>query len=97
MESLRNVVLTQAAATQPVLNIQRSSNTQVVLLWPSNFTGFTLEANTNLNTNVWSVVAPAPVVSGTNKRCDQHYQRLAALLPLAPIALSASVRFLMLK
>ena len=32
----------------------------------TNFTGFTLEANTNLNTNVWSVVSPAPAVSGTN-------------------------------
>jgi hypothetical protein len=37
-----------------------------VLSWPTNFTGFTLEANTNLGSNVWSVVSPAPSVSGTN-------------------------------
>jgi hypothetical protein len=66
-ESVRNVFLTQLAATpQPVLNIQRSANTNVVLSWATNFTGFTLEANTNLNLNVWSIVSPAPAVSGTN-------------------------------
>ena len=66
-ESVRNAFLTQLAATpQPLLNIQRSANTNVVLSWATNFTGFTLEANTNLNTNVWSAVSPAPVVSGTN-------------------------------
>ena len=53
-------------AARPPLNIQRSANTNVVLSWATNFTGFTLESNTNLNTNVWSVVSPAPVVSGTN-------------------------------
>jgi len=62
-----DVVLTRLAATQqPLLNIQRSANTNVVLSWATNFTGFTLEANTNLSTNVWSGVSPAPAVSGTN-------------------------------
>ena len=37
-----------------------------MLSWATNFTGFTLEASTNLATNVWSVVSPAPSVSGTN-------------------------------
>jgi uncharacterized delta-60 repeat protein len=46
------------------LNIQRGANTNIVLSWATNFTGFTLEVSTNLNTNVWSVVSPAPVVSG---------------------------------
>jgi uncharacterized delta-60 repeat protein len=50
----------------PLLNIRHSAPTNVVLSWATNFTGFTLEANTNLNTNVWSVVSPASVVSGTN-------------------------------
>lgn len=61
-ESVWNVYLTP----QPRLNIQRSATTNVVLLWATNFPGFTLEANTNLNTNVWSTVSPAPVASGTN-------------------------------
>ncbi|MBI3850885.1 MAG: delta-60 repeat domain-containing protein [Verrucomicrobia bacterium] len=64
-ESVRNVFLT-LPPPQPLLNIQRSANTDVVLSWATNFTGFTLEANTNLTTNVWSTVTPAPSVSGTN-------------------------------
>ena len=47
------------------LNI-RIANANVVLSWATNFTGFTLEVSTNLNANVWSVVSPAPVVSGSN-------------------------------
>lgn len=62
-----DVVLTQLAAMQqPLLNIRSSGTTNVVLSWPTIFTGFTLEANPNLNTNIWAVVSPAPVVSGTN-------------------------------
>ena len=62
IESVRNVVLPPT----PLLNIQLSASTNIVLSWPTNFTGYTLEANTNLNTNVWSGVSPAPAVSGTN-------------------------------
>ena len=65
-ESVRNAFLTPRVATPPLLNIQLSANTNVVLSWATNFTGFTLEAKTNLPTNVWSVVSPAPAVSGTN-------------------------------
>jgi hypothetical protein len=66
-ESVRNVFLTPFGATpQPLLSIQRNTATNVVLTWPTNSTGFTLEANTNLNTNVWSTVSPAPSVRGTN-------------------------------
>ena len=64
-ESVRNAFLI-LSASQPRLNIQRSANTNVVLSWPTDFTGFTLESNTNLNTNIWSVVSPAPAVNGTN-------------------------------
>jgi autotransporter-associated beta strand protein len=60
-----DVVLTQLA-DWPRLKIQRSGNTNVVLLWPTNFSGFTLEANTNLNTNIWSAVSPAPIISSSN-------------------------------
>ena len=48
----------------PVLNIQLSVNTNIVLSWETIWTGFTLETSTNLDTGVWSVVSPAPVVSG---------------------------------
>jgi len=49
----------------PQLAINRSA-ANVVLSWATNDTRFTLESNTNLNANDWSVVAPAPAVSGTN-------------------------------
>lgn len=62
-----DVVLTQLTTTQrPLLKIAPANVTNVVLWWPTNFTGYTLDANTNLNTNAWSVVSPAPVVVGTN-------------------------------
>jgi fibronectin-binding autotransporter adhesin len=61
-----DVVLTQLLGP-PTLSIARSGETNVVLSWPTNFTGFTLEANTNLNASVWAVVVPASVVSGTNR------------------------------
>jgi hypothetical protein len=53
-------------APTPQLDIQRDADTNVVLLWGTNFTDFTLEASTNLNLGVWNVVSPAPDVSGTN-------------------------------
>ncbi|MDB6016630.1 MAG: hypothetical protein JWR19_1119 [Pedosphaera sp.] len=64
-ESVRNAFLI-LPASQPRLNIQRDADTNVVLSWPTDFTGFTLESNTNLNTNTWSVVPTAPAISGTN-------------------------------
>jgi autotransporter-associated beta strand protein len=60
-----DVVLTQLLGL-PILKIQRIGTTNVVLSWPTNVTGFTLEANTNLNTSIWATTAPPPVVSGTN-------------------------------
>jgi autotransporter-associated beta strand protein len=61
-----DVVLTQLLGV-PILKILQSGSANVVLSWPSNFTGFTLEANTNLNSGIWASVAPLPVVSGTNQ------------------------------
>ncbi len=61
-----DVVLTQLLGV-PTLSIGSVGPANVVLSWPSNFVGFTLEANTNLLTNVWSVVSPAPVILGTNR------------------------------
>lgn len=50
----------------PRLDIQRNGSTDVVLLWGTNFTGFNLEAKTDLNTNGWSTVSPAPAIRGSN-------------------------------
>lgn len=47
-----------------ILNIQRSA-ANIVLSWGTNFTSYTLETSTNLNTTNWSAVSPAPVVSGS--------------------------------
>ncbi len=57
--------LTLPAGIAPPLTIA-FSGVDVVLSWATNFPGFTLESKTNLNTNLWSIVSPAPVVSGTN-------------------------------
>ncbi|HOC57829.1 MAG TPA: PQQ-dependent sugar dehydrogenase [Verrucomicrobiota bacterium] len=53
-------------APPPPLDIRRNADTSVVLSWGTNFTGFTLEASTNLVTGPWDVASPAPVVHGTN-------------------------------
>jgi glucose/arabinose dehydrogenase len=50
----------------PLLGIQRDAETNVVLSWGTNFTGFTLETSTNLGLNIWSVASPAPAASGSN-------------------------------
>jgi uncharacterized delta-60 repeat protein len=79
MESVRNAFF----AARPFLNIQPSANTNIVLSWLTNFIGFTLEANTNLTTNVWNTVSPMPSVVGTNNVVtnaasgEQKYYRLS--------------------
>jgi hypothetical protein len=65
-ESITESVRTVFLPLPPQLNIKLNASANVVLSWATNFSGFTLESNTNLNTNVWSVVSPAPAVSGTN-------------------------------
>ena len=62
-----DVVLTQLTALQqPLLNLTLFGTTRAVLSWATNFPGFTLEANTNLNTAIWAVVTNVPVITGTN-------------------------------
>jgi len=51
---------------QPLLSIQQISSTNMVLSWPTNFTGYTLQANTDLNPGFWSGVTSTPAVKGTN-------------------------------
>jgi len=49
-------------ATPPQLTIS-SSSTNVILTWPTNAAGFTLQSTTNLvSPAVWTTVSPAPVV-----------------------------------
>jgi uncharacterized delta-60 repeat protein len=51
---------------RPRLTIRTDGNTNVVLSWATSYSGFILEAKTNLNGNAWSTVVPTPTVSGTN-------------------------------
>lgn len=54
------------AAPAPVLTIVPSGN-NVLVKWPTNATGYTLQFSTNLASSVWSTTLPAPVVINTNK------------------------------
>ena len=60
-----DVVLTQLLPP-PSLATMQVSGTNVVLSWPTNYNGLTLESSTNLSTNVWTVVVPPPVINFTN-------------------------------
>ena len=48
----------------PTLTITESGP-NVVLTWPSAFTGYTLQSTTGLQPPTWSTVLPAPVVAGS--------------------------------
>jgi len=54
-----------ANASPPKLTII-GSGTNVILTWPTNATGFTLESATNLVSPVWNTNLPTPVVVNTN-------------------------------
>ncbi len=53
------------ASSPPRLNITRSG-TNVVLSWPTNATGYYLEATPTLVVPVWNTNFPAPAIVGTN-------------------------------
>ena len=56
-----------AGKCMPLLTIF-PSGTNVILKWPTNFTGLTLQSTTNLVSPViWTTNSPAPVVVNTNK------------------------------
>ena len=42
------------------------SEAKVILMWPTNVTGFTLQSTTNLASPVWTAVSPTQVVVNTN-------------------------------
>jgi uncharacterized repeat protein (TIGR03803 family) len=61
-----SLTLGSVSAPAPTLAIF-PSGTNVVLTWPTNATGYTLQSTTNLvSTTVWSNVSPAAVVVNTN-------------------------------
>lgn len=49
----------------PLLTIVRQ-NTNIMVSWPTNFPGFTLQFTTNLAPALWNTVTPTPVVTGSN-------------------------------
>jgi uncharacterized repeat protein (TIGR03803 family) len=57
--------LTLASVSPPQLTII-PSGTNVILAWPTNAAGFTLEFTTNLVSPVWNTNLPAPFVVNTN-------------------------------
>jgi uncharacterized repeat protein (TIGR03803 family) len=57
--------LSLSSVRAPQLNII-SSITNVILTWPTNVAGFTLQSTTNLVSTNWNTVSPAPVVVNTN-------------------------------
>ena len=60
--SILNGTVTMAQANYaPLLNMF-SSGGNVVLTWPTNIAGFSLESATNLTSGAWNLVAPIPVV-----------------------------------
>jgi hypothetical protein len=50
----------------PRLSIEKLAGNQVRLLWPTNAAGFTLQANTDLNTANWNAAGLPLSVIGTN-------------------------------
>ena len=77
-----SLLIGPAAVSPPKLTILENG-TNVILTWPTNATGFTLQAVTNVALTNWSTVSPAPVVvSGQNTVTNgisgmQKYYRLS--------------------
>jgi hypothetical protein len=54
------------AAPGPILAFIRSG-ANLLVQWPTNAAGYTLEFSTNLNSPFWNTNLPAPVIVNTNK------------------------------
>jgi fibronectin-binding autotransporter adhesin len=62
-----DVVLTQTTGNPlPVLTIQPAPPNSVMLLWPTNSPGFTLQSTTNVSGGTWQPVLPQPATNGAN-------------------------------
>ena len=59
--SAEGTVFSLTLPAPPQLSITRSG-IKVILRWPANATGFTLQSATNLPSSVWTTNSPAPVV-----------------------------------
>jgi uncharacterized repeat protein (TIGR03803 family) len=69
----------------PQLTIIRAG-ANVILAWPTNATGFTLQSATNLvSPAVWTTVSPGPVIVNGAERRDQSYLQPTAVLPIKPV------------
>ncbi|MCU0785544.1 MAG: SUMF1/EgtB/PvdO family nonheme iron enzyme [Verrucomicrobia bacterium] len=77
------VLAPQTAMQRPLLRIAPVNGTNVVLWWPTNFTGYTLAAGVDAARAAWWAVTPAPVVVGATNYVTntvggaQMYYRLA--------------------
>jgi fibronectin-binding autotransporter adhesin len=78
-----DVVLTRIPTPpRPVLTIEKLQPASVRLLWPTNATGFVLQANTNLSTTHWSdPLLPSSILGTNNAALDlttnnQRFYRL---------------------
>jgi len=78
-----DVVLTRIPTPpRPVLTIERLQPASVRLLWPTNATGFVLQANTNLSTTSWTdPLLPSSILETNNAALDlttnsQRFYRL---------------------
>jgi uncharacterized repeat protein (TIGR03803 family) len=61
-----NLSLVSVSAAPPQLTFIRSG-ANIIVTWPTNAAGFTLQTTTNLvSTTVWSNVSPVAVVVNTN-------------------------------
>lgn len=54
------------ASVPPVLECSLTSSNYFSVMWPTNSTAYTLQQSSTLNSNNWTTVTDAPVVSGTN-------------------------------
>ncbi len=60
---------------------------RVVLTWPTNFTGFTLQSTTNLvSPAIWTTVPPAPVVDNSQNPLTNPISGPRQFYRLAPLA-----------
>lgn len=70
-----DVTLTQLSAfSLPTLTIERNAPNGVRVLWPTNFSGFALQATTNLDGNHWSAITTLPAVDGTDNVITQSLE-----------------------
>lgn len=71
----------QTPAVPPTLLFQLSSN-KIILSWPTNSTGFTLETATSPSGGSWTAVSPGPSLVGTNYTATNDLSGLSKVFRL---------------